>query len=268
MWPGPVPVIVECGTTLLFIGVLVFLRKSLNRRSAAFWCVLWAARGAASLTAMHFVPHTDHLLLALYAPLQILFSLALVVIAMRLENQREQLRQLNEELVRLRKEAATQREYDLMTGLRNRAALARWMDQERGFEGVVVVCDMDDFKQLNDRYGHLVGDEILRGVGKLIVGSIREEDLAFRWGGDEFVIFFQTDDMELVESRLLKIEERLLRFQIRRHGTVPVRFSWGITPTNGRLLRDTLEEADRLMYDAKRTRRLRQGPGAAPAGTK
>jgi diguanylate cyclase (GGDEF)-like protein len=268
MWPGPVPVVVECVTTLLFVGVLIFLRKSLNRRSAAFWCLLWAGRGAVSLAAMQFIPRTDHLLLALYAPLQILFSLALVIIAMRLENQKQQLRALNEELARLRKDAATQREFDVMTGLRNRSSLAQWMDQERGFEGVVVVCDMDDFKQLNDRYGHLVGDEILHGVGKLVVGSIREADLAFRWGGDEFVIFFHTDDMELVESRLLKIEERLLRFQIRQHGTVPVRFSWGIASTAGRLLRDTLEEADRLMYETKRARRLRQSPGGAPAGTK
>jgi diguanylate cyclase (GGDEF)-like protein len=145
---------------------------------------------------------------------------------------------------------------DPLTGLRNRSVLARWMDTESGFQGLVVVCDMDDFKQLNDSYGHLVGDEILKGVGKLIAGSIREEDLAFRWGGDEFVIFFHSQDTQLVEARMKKIEERLREFHIRRHGTIRVQFSWGITPIASRPLRDCLEEADRLMYEVKRARRL------------
>ena len=54
----------------------------------------------------------------------------------------------------------------------------------------MTVCDMDNFKDVNDRYGHLVGDEILRNIGNLLQSSIRHEDEAFRWGGDEFVILF------------------------------------------------------------------------------
>jgi len=116
-----------------------------------------------------------------------------------------------------------------------------------------VVSDMDDFKQINDGYGHLVGDEILHGVGKLIRSSIRDEDMAFRWGGDEFVIFFHTSETKLVESRMRKIEGHLASFRIRQHGSLPVHFSWGVTTTVGRPLRESVEEADRLMYEAKRT---------------
>jgi diguanylate cyclase (GGDEF)-like protein len=256
-----VPLAAELVTTLLFAGVLLSLRSSLTRRGAAFWLALWLVRGAASLAAMHFAAATERLVLILYAPLQVAFSMALVIIAVRLHTQKEHLRALNEELLRLRNEALGQQEIDPLTGLRSRSALARWLEQEGSFQGLVVVCDIDDFKQLNDRYGHLVGDEILHGVGKLVASSIRTSDLAFRWGGDEFVIFFQSEDADLVSSRLQHIEERLQHFQIRQHGSIPVQFSWGLAGTAHRTLRESLDEADRLMYESKRTRHLSQLPG-------
>ena len=103
MFPGPLPLAVEFATTLLFIGVLVYLRKSLTLRAAAFWTVLWVLRGAASLFAMQFVATTERQVLLLFTPLQIAFAMVLVVIAVRLENQKEQLRALKDELGRLRK---------------------------------------------------------------------------------------------------------------------------------------------------------------------
>lgn len=262
---GLFPLLVEVFITLLFCGVLIYLRRSLTPRGLALWMLLWVARGAGSLFAMRSVAGTERMVALVYAPLQIAFALVLVMIAVRLETQKEQLRALNEELTRLRKEAAGQLDIDPLTGLRNRSALARWLEEAAGFTGQVVVCDLDDFKPLNDRYGHLVGDEILHGVGKLIAGSIREEDLAFRWGGDEFVIFFHSQDEHLAESRMRQVEQHLSRFHIRQHGTVPVRFSWGAAATTGRPLRASLELADRLMYEAKRGRRVPETPGAAPA---
>jgi diguanylate cyclase (GGDEF)-like protein len=255
MSPGLVPVAVEILTTALFCGVLLYLRKSMTAKSMAFWIFLWLARGAVSLSAMRYLAGTERVILLIYAPLQIAFSMALVVIAVRIENQREQLRSLNEELARLRKDAAGRLDIDPLTGLRNRSAMAQWMETQTGFEGLVVVCDMDDFKQINDSYGHLVGDEILHGVGKLIRSSVRDEDLAFRWGGDEFVIFFHTTDSDLVDGRMRRIEEHLEQFRIRQHGKLPVHYSWGVSATAGRPLRECLEEADRLMYEYKRARR-------------
>jgi len=74
---------------------------------------------------------------------------------------------------------------DRLTGLLNQAALARRMESGEPFTGVVAVCDMDNFKSINDQYGHLVGDEILRNIGHLLRSSVRQQDEAFRWGGDE-----------------------------------------------------------------------------------
>jgi diguanylate cyclase (GGDEF)-like protein len=256
------PLGLELALSLVFTAALLSLRKSLGVKGLAFWVLLWLLRGTASLCALGYLAETGRAALVLYAPAQLAFALALLAVATRLENQKDQLKSLNDEIARLRKDASEHVEIDPLTGLRNRASLARWMENEPEFRGLAVVCDMDDFKPLNDLYGHLVGDEILSGVGHLIRASIRDEDLAFRWGGDEFVIFFRSEDSPLVESRMRGIEERLRAFHIRQHGQGTVGFSWGIAPVTASL-RDSLAEADRRMYEAKRGRRLRAGEANA-----
>jgi GGDEF domain-containing protein len=112
-------------------------------------------------------------------------------------------------------------ELDRLTGLLNQAALARRVEAPADFEGVVAVCDMDNFKDVNDRYGHLAGDEILRNIGNLLQSSIRHEDEAFRWGGDEFVILFHNQRAEVARTRMSGIEARLRDFRVRGYGALP-----------------------------------------------
>ena len=103
----------------------------------------------------------------------------------------------------LRRESASRAStWTGLTGLLNQAALARRVEEPAEFDGVVAVCDMDNFKDVNDRYGHLVGDEILRNIGHLLQSSIRHEDEAFRWGGDEFVILFRNQRPEVARKRM------------------------------------------------------------------
>ena len=191
--------------------------------------------------------------------------LAFSAMAMWSESQIGRIHDVAAELDHLRRDVSHIRDLDGLTGLLNQASLERRVAAPEEFPGVVAVCDMDNFKEVNDRHGHLVGDEILRGVGHLLSKSVRDEDLAFRWGGDEFVIFFRTLDQPLVESRMLGIEERLKTFHIRQHGETTIRFSWGIAPTGGRPLRDSLADADRRMYESKRARRLEPPAAKAPA---
>jgi diguanylate cyclase (GGDEF)-like protein len=263
-WLGAI--LVESVMTVLFGGVLFSVRRSLTAAGLAFWAFVWILRGAASLFAIQYLSAAEHSALILYAPIQIAFALALAAVTMRMEHQKELLQRMQGEVERLRSESANHREVDPLTGLRNRTALAAWMEEQRDFRGLIVVCDMDDFKPLNDRYGHLVGDEILHGVGHLIRNSIREDDLAFRWGGDEFVIIFRTEDLAPAETRMRQLEERLRTFHIRLHGPTAVRFSWGVARATGRPLREALEEADRLMYEAKRARREDPPTGATAGG--
>ena len=186
--------------------------------------------------------------------------LAFAAMAMWSESQIDHIEELRTELDHLRREGEQGSDLDRLTGLLNQAALARRVEDPADFDGVVAVCDMDNFKDVNDRHGHLAGDEILRNIGKLLHSSIRPEDEAFRWGGDEFVILFHNQRAEVARTRMSGIEARLREFRVRGYGALPISFSWGTADAHGRALRETLDEADRNMYALKRTRARVAGP--------
>ncbi len=189
--------------------------------------------------------------------------LAFSAMAMWSETQIDRIRELNGELDQLRRETTRTGELDGLTGLQNQTALARRVESRAEFAGVVAVCDMDNFKDINDRFGHLVGDEILRNIGSLLHASIRHEDEAFRWGGDEFVILFLNQLQEVAAKRMADLEARLHEFHVRGFGTLPMAMSWGTADARGRALRDALDEADQRMYAVKRSR----ASGAADKGS-
>jgi diguanylate cyclase (GGDEF)-like protein len=180
--------------------------------------------------------------------------LAFSAMAMWSETQIDRIRELNNELDHLRRESRNAGDLDGLTGLQNQTALARRIESGIEYPGVVAVCDMDNFKDVNDRFGHLVGDEILRNIGNLLHASIRHEDEAFRWGGDEFVILFLNQLPDVAAKRMTELESRLHEFRVRGFGTLPISMSWGAADAHGRVLREALDEADRLMYQTKRSR--------------
>jgi diguanylate cyclase (GGDEF)-like protein len=180
--------------------------------------------------------------------------LAFAAMAMWSESQIDRIRDLSGELDHVRREVQNSLDLDRLTGLLNQAALAARVENTEPFDGVVTVCDMDNFKDINDRFGHLVGDEILRNIGNLLRSSIRHEDEAFRWGGDEFVVLFRNQQAAVAAKRMTEIEARLHDFRVRGFGVLPISFSWGTAEAQGRTLRETLDEADRSMYTLKRAR--------------
>lgn len=184
--------------------------------------------------------------------------LAFSAMAMWIESQNDRVTELGDELDRVRKESMANLDLDHLTGLLNHSALVKRMEDQETFEGVVVVCDIDNFKQVNDRYGHLVGDEILRNIGHLLLSSIRREDEAFRWGGDEFVMLFRGQNADVVANRMQAIRARLSDFRVRGHGAVPISFSWGTVEAAGDTLRQILNQADQAMYRFKRLRSSRR----------
>jgi diguanylate cyclase (GGDEF)-like protein len=190
--------------------------------------------------------------------------LAFSAMAMWSESQIDRVRDLLGELDHLRRERKHSMDLDRLTGLLNQAALSHLVEQPEEYEGVVVVCDMDNFKDINDRYGHLIGDEILRNIGNLLQSSIRHEDQAFRWGGDEFVVLFHNQRTDVAARRMADIELRLNNFRVRGVGVLPITFSWGTAETHGRALREALDEADRNMYTLKRARAAEGATRARP----
>jgi diguanylate cyclase (GGDEF)-like protein len=242
---------------LVLCGVYVYnfaaLRKNAGLGARAFRLSLLVLAAGFLVRAMAFAGvYRFNLTYQSYGDFFFHCVLAFAAMAMWNESQIDRIRQLASEVDYLRRETRQSLDLDHLTGLLNQAALSRRVDQPGGFDGVVAVCDMDNFKDVNDRYGHLVGDEILRNIGNLLKSSIRHEDEAFRWGGDEFVILFRNQRTEVARKRMQEISARLREFRVRGHGVLPITFSWGTAEAAGRVLREALDEADQTMYALKR----------------
>ena len=102
-------------------------------------------------------------------------------------------RELRIELARLTSQWARQATTDPLTGLANRRALEHWMSErlprvEHGEALTLLLMDLDHFKQVNDRFGHAIGDEVLKRVASVIQHNCRATDLAVRYGGEEFLL--------------------------------------------------------------------------------
>jgi diguanylate cyclase (GGDEF)-like protein/PAS domain S-box-containing protein len=156
-------------------------------------------------------------------------------------------------------------QHDSLTQLSNRRGfLARldevWQDLTPDDLSALVFIDVDNFKSINDRYGHEIGDEALLLVSETISRLLRPSDLVARYGGDEFTAFLcglpdTATAFEVVE----RITERLSgSFRIRDHD-VPMSVSTGVTTVSGRgkSVADMVRDADYAMYQAKRGGRAR-----------
>ena len=110
------------------------------------------------------------------------------------EQRHNQLTDANSQLQMAVKESRRQATSDPLTGLANRAALDAYLKvtcptASTPFEPLgLIIVDLDYFKQINDTYGHSAGDEVLRSAARVIRKHTREQDIAVRYGGDEFLI--------------------------------------------------------------------------------
>lgn len=82
---------------------------------------------------------------------------------------------------------------DQLTGLHNRYGFSKEISRIHGTHYTVVMCDIDNFKQVNDLYGHNVGDELLIKISRMLSAGIRKDDLLCRWGGEEFLLVLRSD---------------------------------------------------------------------------
>lgn len=145
-----------------------------------------------------------------------------------------------------------------MTGLNNHAAAKSAITQALADARVrsasaCAVLDIDDFKQVNDCYGHLAGDAVLQSVGALLRASFREDDVLGRVGGDEFVVFLKGIGLDAAIAKLEQV--RLAVEDMRVKGVDrPVTASVGVYATRpcDATYRDVFLRADEALYDAKR----------------
>lgn len=145
--------------------------------------------------------------------------------------------------------------FDPLTGLYNRrfaeqrlkAEIAR--SERKGHPLIVILIDLNDFKQINDTYGHQAGDTVLKEFAKRLNRATRGSDLAARWGGDEFMMLL----VDCEPDQLHIILERLDGFSIEAHGReLPVAFAVGWKSyERGDQLAELIEAADRMLYANK-----------------
>jgi diguanylate cyclase (GGDEF)-like protein len=151
---------------------------------------------------------------------------------------------------------------DVLTGLGNLRALNEETLARRGadFPGCALYVDIDNFKQLNDAYGHTAGDEFLRLVGRSIAATIRSSDLAVRLGGDEFAILLGAGGTaagpEVAQRIINSVQEAAAAFP-----RAPVSASVGLAcaETSQDQVEDLLRRADAAMYEAKTQGKARIG---------
>ncbi len=166
------------------------------------------------------------------------------------KNRTSELHDLNQQL-------KTVAHSDFLTHLPNRLSFIKTFE-EKQYEssdnpGCLVMADIDHFKQINDQFGHAAGDLILVKVSELMRKMIRQEDLIARWGGEEFVFYFEgksaQEILPLIERIRTSIENSEFCYADK---IIPVTVTFGISQSKpGMSLNDNMNKADEAMYEGK-----------------
>ncbi len=147
---------------------------------------------------------------------------------------------------------------DPLTNVYNRRVFSRQLAREsdrvkrRGSNFALLIVDVDDFKSINDQYGHIAGDEVLKRVASTLVAEVRSVDIVARYGGDEFVVLMPDstiDDAEHVRKRILSAIK-----SARMEEPVPFSLSIGLDEAGPDTVTDVVERVDAAMYREKRER--------------
>jgi diguanylate cyclase (GGDEF)-like protein len=119
-----------------------------------------------------------------------------------------------------------------------------------------IFFDIDHFKKVNDKFGHLVGDEVLKVVAHTIEEAVRDEDIVCRWGGEEIVVALLGADEKSAQKKAEEIRKAVERLAFNEDGGFKVTVSAGVASTeSGVSFEDTLNRADKCLYKAKKSGR-------------
>lgn len=143
---------------------------------------------------------------------------------------------------------------DELTGVANRRAMLQAAEEilSAGRMLSVVMFDLDHFKQINDTYGHLVGDQVLREVAACLKENTRVGDVIARYGGDEFVLLLPDTD----EQSARMIGERVLRsVRSRKNDGVSIGAAWGASSGINVMVAELIATADRRLYATRNRQR-------------
>ncbi|MEZ5457268.1 MAG: diguanylate cyclase [Lysobacteraceae bacterium] len=204
---------------------------------------------AAVGTGFEFEPESSTAVILAWLPMLLIHSTAVSLVSYRLIRKVQQQNRLLDELTRT----------DTLTGLQSRR---HWQDmaglllsraKEDGAACNLVLIDIDDFKQINDRFGHAAGDEVLRATALAVRELMQEGDHAGRLGGDEIAVVLSRDPATAT-TFAERLHQRMAALRFAEWPGLHITLSVGIAPALDAYvgLHEWLEAADRQMYRAKR----------------
>ncbi len=142
---------------------------------------------------------------------------------------------------------------DSLTGLKNRRKIDKILNEQKNKKFSIILMDIDHFKQINDNFGHLIGDEILIEVAKLLKHNVNANDILGRWGGEEFLIICKNTSIQEAKSLANRIKTLLENKEFK---LCKITASFGISKAENNLeLKDILANADHALYKAKKNGR-------------
>ena len=158
--------------------------------------------------------------------------------------------------------------YDSLTGLLNRHAFDTELSAylEADTKGLcLILCDIDHFKNFNDTWGHLLGDQVLKAVGRKINESMRDKNTAYRFGGEEFVMLLPNTNIRIARHFAETIRKKFEKLSLKdkRSGQVinNITASFGVVESKpNETLTDLIARADDYLYKAKSLGRNRVLP--------
>lgn len=184
----------------------------------------------------------------------------------RMVEMEQQIHVLKGEADQFRQQLDTQNDklfLDALTQIHNRAGMdqrleveyRQWLRDDKPL--CIALLDIDFFKEVNDKYGHLAGDKALRLIAKTLKKSLRESDFIARFGGEEFMVLLNNVSLDYLDTPLQKLREQVKNIPFRfKEESVTITISMGATLfKQGDSILSALERADQALYRAKQAGR-------------
>ncbi len=239
--------------TMLTIDKISFGGWPFLLRTSAAQIVACALASAA--VGFAFAPATSMPVVIACMPILVVYPLAISTVT----------RALSSKVVRQNRTLAQLNRTDALTGLPNRTyweevAVGELRRSHRsGRPASLLMIDIDRFKQVNDRYGHAAGDELLRGLSAIFKDGIRDIDTPGRYGGDEFAIVLPESGIDAAVRTAERLCQRAEAAKFDAGGDLRCTLSIGAAEANGKLrdVREWIAAADAALYRAKESGRNR-----------
>lgn len=167
----------------------------------------------------------------------------------------QEVSELYTHVVQVHQSFQTQIRHDSLTGLFNRRmfdnVIQDWVDQRLPF--ALLLLDVDNFKTINDTFGHLTGDEVLKKLAETMLAASREEDVCFRYGGEEFGILLQRDTADELYALAEQLRQNVHGLRGKDLDLPPITVSIGIASLHvmDESPSSVIERADAALYESK-----------------